>query len=119
MGYTVVYSPTTPHICNICTTSGYVPHINSGICSQIKLQPDRRQNLPFLQHGVAIKKSPDIKGNMKFGSCSKLKFQTKHQIDKKPYTQKRKLLGDVSNQDTNKVFKKQKFKHASDLGLFL
>ena len=52
-------------------------------------------------------------------SKSKLKFQTKHQIDKKPYTQKRKLLGDVSNQDTNKVFKKQKFKHASDLGLFL
>ena len=52
-------------------------------------------------------------------SKSKLKLQIKHQIDKKQYTQKRKLLGDVSNQDTNKVFKKQKFKHASDLGLFL
>ena len=94
-------------------------NINSGIRSQIKLEPHRRQNLPFLQHGVAIKKSPHIKGNMKFGSCSKLKFQTKHQIQKKPFTQKRKLFGDVSNKDTNKVFKKKKFKRASDLGLFL
>ena len=29
VGYTVVYSPTTPHICNICTTSGYLSHFQT------------------------------------------------------------------------------------------
>ena len=51
--------------------------------------------------------------------CSQVKKEPNLQLDRKPFKKKRKFPNDVSNLRTNVVFRKQKFKKASDIGLFL
>ena len=55
---------------------------------------------------------------MNSGICSQLKLEPDLQLDRKPFKRKRELLNDISNLGTNMVFQKNKYKKASDLGLF-
>ena len=50
--------------------------------------------------------------------CSQLKLEPDLQLDRKPFKRKREFPNDVSNLGTNMVFQKEKYKKASDLGLF-
>ena len=50
--------------------------------------------------------------------CSQLKLEPDLQLDRKSFKRKREFPNDVSNLGTNMVFQKEKYKKASDLGLF-